>query len=105
MQVIDFAELRPCPPFGHFIESRIQTRFRDVKPRLFHKVIHKVCGYPEKFFNSTDLAQTLRKPFELGKKRTRPFYDSFACRVPKMHLRELTGQIYSCAGSSLPLLP
>ena len=105
VQVIDFTCLRCCPSFGHFVVSRIPTRFRDVKPWLFHKVIHKLCGYPKKFFNSTDLALTLRKLFELAKKRARHFYDSNVGQTAKMHLRGLTGQIYSCAGPLLPLLP
>jgi len=78
VQVIDFTCLRCCPSFGQFIESRIPPRFRDVKPLLVHKVIHKVCGYLENFFSYADLGQTVRKPFELTKKRAQPFYDNFA---------------------------
>jgi hypothetical protein len=95
VQVIDFPELQRCPPIGHFVESRIPSRFRDVKPRLFHKVIHKLCGYPEKSFVFADLAQLVRRMFEVAAKRARPFYDRLVDPERKMHLRKLTGQMYS----------
>jgi hypothetical protein len=95
VQVIDLSGFRLCPPFGHFVESRFPPRFRAVKPSLFHKVIHRVCGYPENPFIFGDLAQLVRKTFEVVAKRAQPFYDRFVDFECKMHLRKLTGQMYS----------
>ncbi|WP_312547311.1 hypothetical protein [Massilia sp.] len=95
MQVIDFPCVRHCTPFGHFVESRILPRFRDVKPRLFHKVIHKLCGYPEKPFRFAHLAQLVRGRFEVAARQVRAFCHKLVDLECKMHLRKRTGQMYS----------